>query len=185
MSDDIIDLEEYLDGDGEAADEVFAIWGVEGERSRFALPLWRAAFLAGGARAALVWREVSGGEDAPLHPLSVLDLAQDPARTEFDPALMAGVSGTGPPPQLFGGSPERLVVLLGEKEGRTWFLLVTDLERSEPLERDARDDLLFLSGECAGLLFHRSLGEEGGSGEWEKGVLELGLGLDEADDDEL
>ena len=36
--------------------------------------------------------------------------------------------------------------------------------RGEGMEASTRDDLLFLAGECAGLLFHRDLADEPGPG---------------------
>jgi hypothetical protein len=65
--DTIIDLAAYLrrkeaEAEGEDPPSTFTLWGGEGERTRFALPLWRAAYLAGGRRAALLWlrKEVPG-----------------------------------------------------------------------------------------------------------------------------
>lgn len=55
--DDIIDLGEYLrrrDEAEKAPRTAFAVWGGEGKRARFALPLWRIVYLAGGARGELV-----------------------------------------------------------------------------------------------------------------------------------
>ena len=75
MSDGIIDLGEYLrrrDGPSEPA-STFALFGADGERSRFALPLWRAIYLAAGERGGVVWQGSRGG---PLEPFVVLDLAK-------------------------------------------------------------------------------------------------------------
>ncbi len=49
MSDEIIDLTQYLNRESkeeEPARGAFALWGADGERSRFALPLWRTIYLA-------------------------------------------------------------------------------------------------------------------------------------------
>ena len=161
--DDIIDLGEYLRR-REVAEKpprtAFAVWGGEGERTRFALPLWRIVYLAGGSRGGLVW--VSSAEDRParLRPFVVLDLGEDPARTRFPPALIHGID-TAEAPVLREHGEEGLAVHLGEQEGRRWYLVVADtVERPGGLEGRARDDLLFLAGECAGLLFFRGFASE-------------------------
>ena len=85
MSDEIIDLTQYLNReskDEELSRGAFALWGADGERSRFALPLWRTIYLAQGERGSIVWRD-SSGDDAP-QAFVVLDLGQDPARLEVD-----------------------------------------------------------------------------------------------------
>ena len=49
---------------------------------------------------------------------------------------------------------------LGEHEGRRWYLVVADTAEGSGVEGRARDDLLFLAGECAGLLFFRGFAAE-------------------------
>lgn len=159
MDDQIIDLADYLrrreERDEAASRRAFAVWGGEGERSRFALPLWRAAYLAGGARAALVW-EKTGTAPRRLQPYMVLDLAVDPARTEIPGELVEGVRDDPEAPVVGGREGQELVVFLGEKASRRWYLVVTDLEgEAAPLQGREREDVVFLAGECAGLLFHR------------------------------
>jgi len=161
-SDDrVIDLASYLKRREEATSRTrstFALWGGEGERSRFALPLWRSAYLAGGRRAAVVWQP-----SAPSHPdeavqaLVVLDLGEDPARTGFEPACLAGLTGVEQPGTA-AVSEGWVAVYLGQEDDRRWYLTVGDME--EPITEirgRTRDDMLFLAGECAGLLFHKQL----------------------------
>jgi len=55
VNDDVIDLTRYLartppDSEQEGARGNFSVWGGEGERSRFALPIWRSIYLVGGGR---------------------------------------------------------------------------------------------------------------------------------------
>ena len=50
-----------------------ALWGAEGERSRFALPLWRIIYLAEADRGLIVSSEDEG--QRVLDPYVVLDLA--------------------------------------------------------------------------------------------------------------
>jgi len=162
VDDGIIDLTQYLrrrdeeEEDAEAG-STFALYGADGERARFALPLWRAIYLAGGERGGIVWQSEPTGS---LHAFVVLDLGYDPPRTDFSVAAVSGIEGDSPP--LVRDHPRRgLTVYLGEEAHRRWFLVVdgtTPREREVP-PRD-RDDILFLAGECAGLLFLRDFASE-------------------------
>ena len=158
MSDGIIDLGEYLrrrEGSQEPV-STFALWGAEGERSRFALPLWRAIYLAAGERGGVVWDPPGGG---PAHPFVVLDLGSDPARTGFEWDGAPGLD-LARVPEVFPAPGGGLAVYLGHEEGRRWFLLITGGPGgvTEPTGRD-REDILFLAGECAGLLFLRDFAD--------------------------
>jgi hypothetical protein len=78
VNDDVIDLTRYLartppDSEQEGARGNFSVWGGEGERSRFALPIWRSIYLVGGGRGG--GGAVLEGEDAVPESLFVLDLA--------------------------------------------------------------------------------------------------------------
>lgn len=165
--DDIIDLGEYLrrrEETEKAPRTAFAVWGGDGERARFALPLWRIVYLAGGARGGLVW--VPAGDDRPsrLNPFVVLDLAEDPARTRFQPQVVTGLEGSAAP-TLRASSDGSLAIHLGEHEGRRWFLVVDEAAKDRgaaALDGRVRDDILFLAGECAGLLFFRGFAGEAG-----------------------
>jgi hypothetical protein len=161
VDDRIIDLTEYLrrreERDEASARNTFAVWGGEGERSRFALPLWRATYLARGSRAALASEAIGAGEDH-LTPLIVLDLGQDPARTRVPSALVAGVRDVQEAPAIAQEEEAAIVVFLGERGSRRWYLVITDLDEGTPfLEGKAREDIFFVAGECAGLLFNRDL----------------------------
>lgn len=159
MSDGIIDLGEYLrrrEGGREPA-STFALWGAQGERSRFALPLWRAIYLASGERGGIVW---DTSHEGTLRPFVVLDLGSDPARTEFEWDGAPGMD-SGKVPELIATVGGGLAVYLGEEDGRRWFLVVTGARYGvdELVGRD-RDDILFLAGECAGLLFLRDFADD-------------------------
>ena len=161
MSDDhVIDIRRYLEQSPESREPgAFAVWGGGGERSRFALPLWRAIYLAGGNWGGIVSLPKSRDEpsnDLLADPLLVLDLQQDPARTESPEGPLQNLRNQKAPALTFhekGG----LAVSLGEDEERWWFLQVQGQALSgEPQGKD-RETLLFLAGECAGLLFFREL----------------------------
>lgn len=159
MDDQVIDLHEYLKRRPETRRSSFAVWGGEGERSRFALPVWRAIYLVGGDRGGILWLDENTDR---VHAFFVLDLASESPRTEFDLQLLEGVRGAGvEAPALSEKNPGGAVIYLGSKEARRWFMIVDDggLAREE-LDRRKRDDLHFLAGECAGLLFYRELWKE-------------------------
>lgn len=160
MSDDVIDLTRYLRREEEAEEgeaSIFALWGADGERSRFALPLWRSIYLAGGDRGGIVWMDAV--DPASLRPFVVLDLAKDPPRTSFAPAVLGTRNGEEPP-ALHDEGQAGVSVLLGSREGRQWYLVLDGGARDGPVERRNREDILFLAGECAGLLFLRDFADD-------------------------
>lgn len=157
MDDRIIDLTTY--GDGRTEEKgAFALWGGEGERSRFALPVWRSIFILDGRRGGLVWSDAEGGS---VRAFFVLDLEEDPARLDFGELRVETMSGEEPPAvRLTEGVG---LVLLRRTEGRVWWLVVTGTDvGASPLGAGDREDLLFLAGECAGLLTRRGLAGEAG-----------------------
>lgn len=166
MDDRIIDLTSYAGG-GERGGGSFALWGAEGERSRFALPVWRSIFILGGDRGALVWTQ-GGDEEGSARPFFVLDLGREPARTTFDDLPTGELADRDAP--AFAVVAGVGLVLLGREEGRTWWLVVTGPEvESSAADEGAREDLLFLAGECAGLLTRRGLADEAGDEDDEDG----------------
>ena len=153
MSDGIIDFGEYLrrrDGPTQPA-STFALFGADGERSRFALPLWRAIYLASGERGGIFSQEAESG---PLDPFVVLDLAKDPPRTDFP--WPEQVEPGAHAPDLMAVPGGGLAIYLGVDGERRWYLVVQSATGATPMPmgRD-REDIMFLAGECAGLLFLR------------------------------
>jgi hypothetical protein len=160
MANEIIDITRYLKR--EPASDLprgsMALWGAEGEHSRFALPLWRIIYLAEAERGLIVSSETEG-ERTP-EPFVVLDLAHEPARTDID-ATVVPRFGVDEGPSLTDFETDGLIVFLGSRAGRVWTLLVDGgSARKAPLTASAREDILFLAGECAGLLFLRDLADE-------------------------
>lgn len=157
MADEIIDLTRYLkrEADTELPRGAMALWGAEGERSRFALPLWRLIYLAQAERCVIVARDV---EQDRVLPFVALDVARDPARTGLDrelPSFEEVADAT-----MIDDGEEGLLVYLGERGGREWSLVIDGVrDGREPLSTRAREDILFLAGECAGLLFLRDLAD--------------------------
>ncbi len=169
VDDDVIDLTKYLDRskavpdigpgigpDGGASRGNFSVWGGDGDRSRFALPVWRSIYLVGGGRGGLVWEDL---DETPgvLTPFFVLDLGAEPARSDFSYDLVAGLETVEAPTVMEGSTG--VGIFLGTREGRQWYLVLDErAPTGEALQGGVREDLLFLAGECAGLLFYRELG---------------------------
>lgn len=158
MTDSVIDLGEYLrkrDG-GPDKHSTFALSGADGEKSRFALPLWRTIYLASGERGGILW---DGGDGEGLNSFVVLDLARDPPRTDFSPATIGALSKVDAPEMVVSPKGD-VAVFLGDHEGRRWFLAIDAGDESRKmLDRREREDILFLAGECAGLLFLRDFAD--------------------------
>jgi len=160
MADEIIPISRYLER--ETAEEVLpraiALWGVDGDRSRFALPLWRVVHMAGADRGLIVWRSADG--DRRPHPFVVVDLAKEPARLGLGGLPLERCDQTETP-TLYDLAPAGLVIYLGARDGRTWCIFTDGGEpRDAPLDPKRREDILFLAGECAGLLFLRDFADE-------------------------
>jgi len=161
MSDGIIDLTQYLPRDPGEPDPqrgAFALWGAEGERSRFALPLWRTIYLAQGERGVIAWRVLE--DTGPPTPFVILDLGSDPARLEMRGDTLP-FAEDGEPPTLHDRGADGLSVFLGVRDDRMWHLIVDGGgQRTGLLRPKTREDILFLAGECAGLLFLRDFADE-------------------------
>jgi hypothetical protein len=158
MADDIIDLSAFIErrAGSRAPVGTMALWGAEGERSRFALPLWRVVHLAGAERGVIFWQRLSG--DTTPRPFVVLDVAKDPARLELRSEQTD--FGDDESAQLQDRGGDGLLVRLGTKDDRVWGLLADGGGGHATLTARNREDILFLSGECAGLLFLRSFADE-------------------------
>jgi hypothetical protein len=158
MADQIIDITRYLDRDGEdeALPGAIALWGADGERSRFALPLWRVLHVSGAERGVILWRRTSG--DRTPQPFVVIDVARDPARLRLDGPWIARCE-THESATLHDLGPDGIVVYLGARGDRIWCLLAEGGRREAPLDAKRREDILFMAGECAGLLFLRDFAD--------------------------
>jgi hypothetical protein len=163
MADEIIDLTRYLkqDESTELPRGSLTLWGADGERSRFALPLWRIIHLARGERGLILRTPV--GRPAEVRPYVVLDMAADPARADVDPAAVPSFEPDDGPSLLDLGR-DGLAVFLGSRAGFVWTLWVDGTsKREDTLPARVREDVLFLAGECAGLLFLRDLADDRGA----------------------
>lgn len=159
MADKIIDIAPYLDREGRVEPPaILALWGADGDRSRFALPLWRIVHLADAERGVIFWQDLA--KDRTPHPFVVIDLARDPARLGIDASRVPGCAET-PSATLHDLGAGGLAVCLGARDGRVWTLWVDSVRsRQTSLEPKRREDVLFLAGECAGLLFLRDFADQ-------------------------
>lgn len=152
MDEGIIDIQKFLNAPVREGGRAFSVWGGEGERARFALPVWRAVFLLDGNRGGIF--HVAVGRPERCTPFFILDLKQDPARTSFFPPP-ASLLAQAEAPALSARAGGGVLVFLGEERGRKWFLEVEGGEDRILATGKRREELLFLAGECAGLLFFR------------------------------
>jgi len=167
MADEIIDLTRYLKR--EPATDLprgsMTLWGADGERSRFALPLWRIIHLAQGERGLIIHAPAARHREAT--PFVALDMGADPARTEVDGARLPRF-GVDEGPSLLDFGADGLAVFLGARAGSIWTLWVDGVSgREDLLPPSVREDVLFLAGECAGLLFLRDLADGASPGDGE------------------
>jgi hypothetical protein len=152
----VIDIHRYLSGaPEEEGGRTFSVWGGEGARARFALPVWRAIILLDGERGGIVQLPCCGGGPRPFF---LLDLVKEPVRVDCGRTPLEALREEEVPALIFNAGGE-LVVLLGRDEVGAWFLRVWGGRVKHPLGDRQRESLLFLAGECAGLLFFRELAE--------------------------
>jgi hypothetical protein len=155
--DHIIDIRTFLGGSLDQEEPgAFSVWGGGEERSRFALPVWRAVFLVGGDWGGIV-SFLKLEPDPVSETFFALDLREEPARTVAPPELPRGLLHEEAPAVALTDDGD-LAVLLGEDEVRKWFLQVLGGASGRAPGGADRETLLFLAGECAGLLFFRELG---------------------------
>ena len=158
MDEGVIDIRKYLNAVPGSGTRSFSVWGGEGERARFALPVWRSVFLVGGERGGIYSQRMEG--DGEVSPFFVLDLGQDTPRKDFTAPPASLLSGREAPALLFGEG-ETVSVFLGVEGGKRWFLEVVGGEAGALVGGKQREELLFLAGECAGLLFFREFADKG------------------------
>ena len=142
MRDDrVIHLDDYRRSTAAAPRAGLSLAGAEGGRRHFALPLWRMAATTGADWAGLV-RWTDDGPDA----VTVVDLSAGVARSEPAEGLPSPVVASPPDIRVVGS---QITLTLGRFGGETWAVV---LGGTAVALRSVRDELRFLSGECAGLV---------------------------------
>jgi tetratricopeptide (TPR) repeat protein len=145
-----------------------ALHRTDAERLKIMEHLAGVSRLLGSDRVAAVWIDEYG--PGLVHPHVVLDLISDTPRRRFsaDPLRMAwndGVPGkldlpdvdrSGPIP-IHDTARSLCAVALGSDGAKAWFLVADGLNTRLPLDRETSGALMFLAGECAGVLLHRDL----------------------------
>ncbi len=144
--DDVIDLRKYREQQAREDDGGgLSLMGADGERRHFALPLWRMASVARATWSGLI-RARPGGEPTPItvvDTVSVDTRPTPPGGLPGDPLL--------PPPAITEEPDGTLLVAVGVVKGDSWYVALGG-RTPAPLEPREREDLLFLAGECAGLV---------------------------------
>lgn len=144
--DDVIDLERYRTEQARQSDETgLSLLGAEGDHRHFALPLWRMATVVGATWAGLV--KAPGGREPTA--VTVVDLGSYEPRP-LPPGGMPGDPHLNPPALVEepGGA---LIISVARPEGDGWYVVLDGRDAGAVIGRE-REDLLFLAGECAGLL---------------------------------
>ena len=132
--------------------------------------------LLGCDRAAIVWLDEYG--PALVHVHAVLDLVSDAPRRGFSVESLQLAWNDGVPGKLdlfdLGQAPaiplhdaagSLCAVALGSDGARAWFLVTDGLRARLPLDGQTSGHLMFLAGECAGVLLHRDLRSHGREGD--------------------
>ncbi len=110
-------------------------------------------------RAAIVWVDEYG--PGLVHPHVVLDLRSDRPRRAFaaEPLRRAwevGVPGALDEPGT-SDTHSSLAVALGSDGTRAWFLVTESAASRATLDVEAREQIMFLAGECSAVVLHRDL----------------------------
>jgi tetratricopeptide (TPR) repeat protein len=141
-----------------------SLYRADASRSELLGHLARVATLLGADRAATVWIDEYG--PGMVHPHVVLDLLSDRPRRCFsaDPLRKAWEGGVPGVFESHGtgwvrgeGSAWTVAVALGSDGTRSWFLIADAVSPGRSMSRGARDQLVFLAGECSGVVLHRDL----------------------------
>ena len=153
-----------------------ALHRTDSERLQVVEHLSGVTSLLGCDRAAIVWLDEYG--PGLVHVHAVLDLVSDAPRRSFSVESLQLAWNDGVPGKLdlFDlGQPSTIplhdaagslcAVALGSDGARAWFLVTDGLRARLPLDGQTSGHLMFLAGECAGVLLHRDLRSHGREGD--------------------
>ena len=169
----VLRLDELRDRRERRLRRCLALHAADSERLRVVEHLATITALLGCDRAAAVWVDEYG--PGLVHPHVVLDLVSDSPRRRFSSESLRAAWNDGIPGKLdmpdlehpgpipiHDASRSLCVVALGSDGSRAWFLVADGLSARLPLDSEASVRLMFLAGECAGVLLHRDLAAASG-----------------------
>ena len=170
----IVHLGSYRSRKDSRLRRTLALYGHDAEKSQILHQVWRALLLVGGDRGAVVWLD-EYGPGLP-HAFALLDLASDRPRRLFSPVPFASAWEAGVPGLLdlpdaesrlgrdYGGVRSVSAVSLGSDGPRSWFLVVDSLTPRPTLSPQAAGEFMFIAGQCASIVLHRDLDQQGSAG---------------------
>ncbi len=162
----VLRLDEYRDRRDQRFKLAASLCYTDRQRSAVLGHLRETAAVLSAGRAAMVWVDEFG--PGMVHPYVVLDLASDRPRRVFsleplNQAWEAGVPGVhfgeGEGfPRMLGVDPGCTVAIaLGSDGTRAWFVVADSVGVGRPLSEEAEGRIMFLAGECSGVVLHRDL----------------------------
>ncbi|MFQ5536059.1 MAG: tetratricopeptide repeat protein [Gemmatimonadota bacterium] len=170
----VVRLDDYRDRRCQRSRLAQCLQGAVREKRSLIQALAAVTEVMGADRAALVWIDEYG--PGLVHPHVVLDLISDRPRRAFPvevfrKAWEAGVPGLyetgtaawgrlrGPDAPGWG-----MAVALGSDGTRAWFMVADAVGSRPSLTPEQRGQVMFLAGECTGIVLHRDLDSGTGGG---------------------
>ena len=157
----VLRLDEYRDRRDARQQLAEALYGPDTSRLIVFQHLCEVARLTGSDRAAAVW--IDEYRPDSVHAHVVMDALNDRPRRSFalEPLREAwemGIPGAHDRPSVERSSPtSALAVSMGSDGMRAWFLVADSVTARPRLDVSVRDRVMFLAGECSGVLLHRDL----------------------------
>ena len=164
----VLRLDEQRVRRAQRLDRALALHRTDSERLRVVEHLSAVTSLLRCDRAAIVWLDEYGAGLVHVH--SILDLISDVPRRSFSQEALRLAWNDGVPGKLdlfdlgqaeaipLHDAPGSLcAVALGSDGARAWFLVTDGMRARLPLDVETSGRLMFLAGECAGVLLSRDL----------------------------
>lgn len=163
----VLRLDDYRGRREQRLKQTLALYSADRSRSALLRHLWRSLSLVGGERAAALWIDEYG--PGLVHTYALLDLGSDTPRRSFPVDILRMTWNAGVPGILDLADIDRgtvpahdsarsaCVVSLGSDGMRAWFLVVDATSPRPALRAEAVERLMFLAGQCSGILLHRDL----------------------------
>lgn len=162
---DVAVLEAHRSRRSQRLNEGLALYAADPKRREVSRCLAAIASAVGADRVAVGYLDdLEGGG---LRIYCILDLLRERPRTRFDVKLAEAWSGGIPTYRdeaASGNTGTRgnaLSIALGGDGSYSWFIVADALAPRVPPSREARDELMFCAGRCAGVLLHSDLASVG------------------------